>query len=119
MRPLGPQFIDQQQRRPKSLVTPIPFGAALGTSASTIYTGLTNEYLLIRHIAVENTTGGAVSLTLSQGTTAWVTAQSIAANTTAIVAGLNGMLLDAGDNLTGLGSASGLRIFGWGLRIEG
>lgn len=116
---LRPQIVYQEERRPKSLVTPVTFYAALGTSSTTVYTGKEDELFLIRHIAVENTTGGALDLTLSEATDDWITAQSVAANTTEEIAGIKGMLMEPGENLNGLGSASGLTVFGWGLRIEG
>lgn len=114
-----PRPVDQYERRRRGLSTPVTFSVALGTSSTTIYTGKSEQFLLIRHIAVVNSTGGALNLTITGGADTWVSVASIAANTAEVITALNGTMIADGDDLAGLGSAAGLRVFGWGLRIEG
>lgn len=110
------QFIDQQQRRQRTLATPIKFSVALGTN-TTIYTGIVDQFFLVREAFIANTTVASVELTLTGGGDSWITGQSIPANTTTVLEGLKGaMLLDSEDIV---GSGSGLVVYGWGLRIEG
>jgi len=112
-------FIDQSQRRQRSLSTPVPFSIDLGTSSTAIYTGLTGKFFLIREISVCNTTGGSLDLTITEDVNTWVNADPIGANVTESIAGLSGILITDGENLAGLGSGPGLTVFGWGLQIEG
>lgn len=112
-------FIDPNQRRQRSLSTPVAFSIDLGTSSTAIYTGLTGKFFLIREISVCNTTAGALNLTITKAASEWVKTDPIAANVTESIAGLQGMLIIDGENLAGLGSGVGLTVFGWGLQIEG
>ena len=112
-------FIEQNLRREKNLSTPVPFSIDLGTSSTTIYTGLTGKFFLIRTLAVCNTTGGAINFTLTKGTSTWVNAVNINGGLTDRTLEVNGVLFADGENLAGFGSATGLTVFGWGLQIEG
>jgi|LGVE01.1.fsa_nt_gb hypothetical protein len=112
-------FVEQETRRKASLITPVTFSIDLGAGATTIYTGLTGKFFLIREMSVCNTTTGALGLTVTEEANTWVNAHSVAANTTENIAGLSGILIIDGEDLAGLGSALGLTVFGWGLQIEG
>jgi len=112
-------FVEQHQRRLKNLVTPVAFSVDLGTSSTAIYTGLSGKFFLIRSISVCNTTAGILNLTITEDTNEWVKTQPVAANTTLSIAGLSDMLVTDGEDLAGLGSGTGLTVFGWGLQIVG
>jgi len=112
-------FVEQNLRREKNLSTPVPFSIDLGTSSTTIYTGLTGKFFLIREMSVCNTTGGSLNLTITEDVNTWVNADPIGANVTESIAGLGGILITDGEDLAGLGSGLGLTVFGWGLQIEG
>ena len=117
MTKLQAPFVEQHIRRQANLVTPVTFSVDLGGSATTFYTGIVGKFFLLREISVCNTTGGALSLTVVANGSTWVNGHSVAANTTESVAGLGGVLIADGEDLTGTGT--GLTIFGWGLQIEG
>ena len=119
MSKLQAPFVEQNLRREKNLSTPVAFSIDLGTSATTIYTGLTGKFFLIREISVCNTTGGSLNLTITEDSNTWVNADPIGANVTESIAGLGGILITDGENIAGLGSGLGLTVFGWGLQIEG
>ena len=112
-------FVDQSSRRQRSLSTPVPFSIDLGTTSTTIYTGLTGKFFLIREMSVCNTTGGSLNLTITEASNEWVNEDPIGANVTESIAGLGGILITDGESLAGLGSGLGLTVFGWGLQIEG
>jgi len=112
-------FVEQNLRREKNLSTPVPFSIDLGTGSTTIYTGLTGKFFLIREMSVCNTTGGSLNLTITEDVNTWVNADPIGANVTESIAGLGGILITDGEDLAGLGSGLGLTVFGWGLQIEG
>lgn len=112
-------FVEQNLRREKNLVTPVPFSVDLGTGSTTIYTGLTGKFFLIREMSVCNTTGGSLNLTITEDSNTWVNADPIGANVTESIAGLSDILITDGEDLAGLGSGAGLTVFGWGLQIEG
>lgn len=112
-------FVEQNLRREKNLSTPVPFSIDLGTGSTTIYTGLTGKFFLIREMSVCNTTGGSLNLTITEDVNTWVNADPIGANVTESIIGLSGILITDGENLAGLGSGLGLTVFGWGLQIEG
>ena len=119
MSKLQAPFVEQNLRREKNLSTPVAFSIDLGTSSTTIYTGLTGKFFLIREISVCNTTGGSLNLTITEDSNTWVNVDPIGANVTESIAGLSGILITDGENLAGLGSGLGLTVFGWGLQIEG
>lgn len=110
------QFIDQQQRRQRTLATPVKFSVAISTD-TTIYEGIADQFFLVREAFIGNTTGSPIALTVTGGGDSWITSQSIPANTTTILEGLKGAMLLDGEDLVGTGN--GLVVYGWGLRIEG
>ena len=109
-------YVDQDQRRKDTLVTPITFFATAATD-TVAYAGVPDQYFLIRSISVANTTGLAVNLTLKVGGNSWVTARTVMGNQTQSIEGVAGQMLADGDDLTVTGA--GLLVFGWGLRIRG
>lgn len=111
-------YQEQNTRRQASLVTPITFSVEIGATETTIYTAPSgrDEYLLIRKLMVVNTTAGAIDFVLEAGGIVWVPSMSHGTGTTTHE-GLEGMLVDVGENLTATGE--GLRVVGWGLRIQG
>ena len=113
------QAFSQETQRQKSLVTPVPFSVALGTSSTTIYTAREGEFFLLRKFVIANTTGSSSNLTLTVGGDTFLSSEAIAANTTVAEDGLEGFLIDDTSNLAGLGSVVGLRAFGWGIRVQG
>ena len=116
---LQARISDQDIRRQRNLVTPVAFSVDLGTTSTTIYTGLTGKFFLIRAISVCNTTAGPLDLGIDNDADTWVADDPIGANVTESIAGLGGMLMTDGADLVGVGSALGLTVFGWGLQIEG
>ena len=116
---LGPTHVDQERRRQRSLSTPVTFSVALGTSSTTIYTAKADELFLIRKFVVSNTTGASVTVSIDIGGNAIVSSEAIAANTAIAEDGFSGLLIDAGADIEGSGDAVGLRVIGWGLRVEG
>jgi len=119
MSKLQAPFVEQHLRRQSNLVTPVAFSLDLGTSPTTIYTGITGKFFLIRTLACCNTSGAAVDFTLTKDTSTWVDAVSIASGNTDRTLEVNGVLFADGEDLAGFGSATGLTVFGWGLQIEG
>ena len=109
-------FIEQEQRRGKSLVTPVSFDVILGATSTAIYTGKNNRSYLIRALAIVNDTAGAVTVTITGDGNQWFT-QSIGVDSVVRVSDLEGLLLDPSVDLAGTGN--GLRAVGWGLRVEG
>ena len=116
---VGIQGVDFREQRRSSLVSPYAFTAALGTSSTAIYTGNDTDGLLIRHFAVANTTGAALNLTVTVAGSDYVTAKQVAANDAVRLDALTGLYIDPEDDVAGLGSAVGLRVYGWGLRVRG
>lgn len=114
-----PLAVDQEVKRKASLLTPETFSIALGTSSTTIYTVRADEYFLLRKVVAANTAVSAVDLTLTIDGTEVISSQSVAANTTENLDAINGLLLDPEAVLAGLGGATGIRIWGWGVRIFG
>lgn len=105
----------EERRRGTSLVTPVTFEAALGTDTS-LYTGKTGEFFLIRGFSASNTTGSNVSVSVTIGSTVWLASGVIPSNSVVALDGLEGQLVGDGLNITATGS--GVTIFGWGLRIQ-
>ena len=109
---------DRRDVRLPSLVTPVNFDVAIGTSATTLYTG-NDDFFVIKAITVVNPTGGSLTLSsITGGGNSWVTNTVINANTSVTEIGLAGQALAPNDDLEATGSATGLRAFGWGLRIK-
>lgn len=112
-------FSEQKTRRNASLMTPVAFSVDVGTTATTIYTGLTGKFFLIRKMAVCNTTGAGITLSITKDTSTWLSNLSIAANTTVEVVGFSDMLMPDAEAMAATASALGLTLFGWGLQVEG
>ena len=122
--PLQAPFVEQNIRRQASLITPVTFNVDMGLTDTTIYTGVTGKFFLIRAISCCNHTAGhgsssAIALTLTYQSDHWLDAFSVATNTTVPIEGLVGTMLADGENLSGLSDDIQTTVFGWGLQIEG
>ena len=112
-------FSDQKTRRNASLMTPVTLDVTVATTATTFYTGLLGKFFLIRNMSVCNTTAADITVTITKGTSTWLSDLSVAGNTTVIIDGLADMLIHDDEDMTVIASADGLTLFGWGLQVEG
>lgn len=113
-----PAVFNEDARR-KSLVTPETFAVAVGTSSTTLFPGRADEFFLLRDIVVANTTAGSLDLTINIGSLEAMSAFPVPANTTIDQLGIGGLLIAPGEALSAFGSAVGLNMFGWGVRVSG
>ena len=116
MKELTAPFVDNSNRRQSSLVSAVTFDVAIGASETTAYTGLANQFFLIRKLAIVNRTGGGIATVVNIGATAWYSA-TVATLTTDVVDELSGFLLAPSTNISATGE--NVRIVGWGIRVEG
>lgn len=115
---LSPTSVQQNTLRNPSQSTPFVIDVAVGTGSTAIYTGKSDRSFLIRGLMAVNTTGGAITLTVTVDGNTWYAA-SVAANATGRITELEGLLLDPSVDITATGSATGVRLAGWGVRIFG
>lgn len=109
-------FVEQEQRRGRSLLTPVVFDVSLTASPTAIVTGNDEQSFLIRALAVVNDTAGAITGVLRVDGNQWYT-QSFGAGSMTRISQIEGMLIDPETDLTGTGNT--LRVVGWGVRIAG
>lgn len=110
-------FPDRVQRRNNTLIAPDFFDVAIGATSTTIYTGRSDRFFLIRKIVVINNTGGAINLAMTVNSNPFVPTISIPANTGSSISELEGYLLDVSEDIAATGQ--NLRIRGWGVMVFG
>lgn len=116
MSELNAPFVDNTNRRQSSLVTAVTFDTVIGATATTAYTGVANQFFLIRKVAFINPTGGAITGVLNVGANPWYSA-SVATLAVDVIEEFGGFLIPPSTNLSATGQ--NLRIVGWGLRVAG
>lgn len=114
---------ERVNRRNDSLASPLVFRTTIGATSTTIYTGQTDRYFMIRKLVIGNTTGGAINLGITVGGTDLVTSYSVAANTTISLTNIvgddtfAGFLMDVSEDLAATGQ--NLEVMGWGIQVFG
>lgn len=93
----------------------VTFGADIGASATTIYTG-TDNYFLIKKIIASNDTGGSINFSLLLGSDVLIPDVSVATKSESLYSDVTDLVIPPNLDLSVTGQ--NLYVYGWGYPIS-